>query len=235
MAPVQPIANFMDIQQTTSISSEHEEHEKPKELEQPMIRVKKRKKTIIKIVAPVICLLLIAGLVYYYKGLFIAATVNGTPITRISVLQELERVSGKAALDSLITEKLINDEAVVKGSMVTAEEIAAEISKIESQVTVQGKTLDEALKEQGMTRTELTQRIRVQKNLEKLLADKIKISETEVDQYIKDNAIKIPAGQETDYRTQIAAQLEQQKLSTEADSFIASLRSKARIKYFVSY
>lgn len=225
----------MAIQQTTSISSEHEEHERPDEPGQPVAQAKKRKKTIIKIVVLVICLLIIGWLSYYYKSLFIAATVNGSPIMRISVIQELERVSGKAALDSLITEKLINDEAAAKGSLVTAEEIATEISKIENQVTVQGKTLDGALKEQGMTRLELTKRIRVQKNLEKLLADKIKISETEVDQYIVDNAIEIPAGQETDYRTQIAGQLEQQKFNTEASLLIDSLRSKVQIKYFVSY
>lgn len=232
---VQSIKKFMDTQQTAAVFLETEGHEKAGELEQAAVQVKKGKKNIVKITVGAVGLLLIVGLIYYYRSLLVAATVNGVPIMRISVIQELERVSGKAALDSLITEKLINDEAVAKGSAVTAEEVATEISKIESQVTAQGKTLDEALKEQNMTRLQLTQRIKVQKNLEKLLADKIKISDSEVDQYIKDNAIKIPVGQETDYRSQIAAQLEQQKFSIEADSFLASLRSKAQIKYFVSY
>jgi len=56
------------------------------------------------------------------------------------------------------------------------------------------------------------------------LADKILVSDAEIDQYIKDNTITIPEGQEGAYRAQIKSQLSQQKLSQEAGALINDLR-----------
>ncbi len=42
-----------------------------------------------------------------FKGQFIAATVNGSSISRWSLIQELEKQSGKSTLDTMITKKLI--------------------------------------------------------------------------------------------------------------------------------
>jgi len=179
--------------------------------------------------------LIISALLYTYRSVFIAATVDGSVISRLAIIHELESKSGKAALDSIITEKLIGSEALKKQVTVSDDEINGVITNIEDQVKGQGSTLDEALKQQNMTLDDLKKQIVIQKELEKLLADKIAVSDDEVAKYITDNKVSIPAGQEDDYKSQIKSYLEQQKLSTESQTFIDSLKSQASIHYFVNY
>ena len=57
-----------------------------------------------------------------------------------------------------------------------------------------------------------------QKEVEKLLGDKINVTDEEIEQYIKDNKISIPSGQEATARSQIKNNLRNQKLNTEADA-----------------
>ncbi len=199
------------------------------------VALKKRKFISTKTAIIVAVIIILAALVYYYKSLFIAATVNGSPITRFAVIEELEKTSGKQVLDSLITKKLINGEAIKKGISVTSEEVDAEIKNIENQIKAQGQTLEQVLTAQKMKMEDLTQQILTKKTLEKILTDKLQVAEAEIEQFIKDNNITIPKGQEEAYRNQIIAQLKQQKLNSEAESLITSLRSQSVIKYFTNY
>jgi foldase protein PrsA len=183
----------------------------------------------------IIVIIALAVLVYFCKGLLIAATVNGSPISRLAVIQELEKTSGKNLLDSLITEKLIQNEADAKKITVSSEEIAGEIKKIEDQIVAQGSTIDKELVAQGMSMDDLKKQVMLQKEVEKLVADKINVTDEEVAQYIKDNAISIPEGQETTNVAQIKNQLKSQKLNTEGSSLIATLKAQAKVNYFVNY
>ncbi len=201
----------------------------------PEVALKKRKFISTKTAIIVAVIIILAALVYYYKSLFIAATVNGSLITRLAVIEELEKTSGKQALDSLITKKLISDEAIKKGISVTSEEVDAEIKNIEDQIKAQGQTLEQVLTAQKMKMEDLKQQIITKKTLEKILVDKLQVAEAEITQFIKDNKITIPKGQEEAYRAQIIAQLKQQKLNSEAESLITSLRSQSTIKYFTNY
>ncbi|MDO8523119.1 MAG: SurA N-terminal domain-containing protein [bacterium] len=195
-----------------------------------IIDIKSKKAVIIGVVVVVL-----GVLVFLYKGLFIAALVNGSPISRFEVLGQLEKTSGKSVLDSLITKKLIEDEAKKKGISVSTDEVKTEISKIEEQVKSQGGTLDAALAQQGMTRADLETQIFVNGKIQKLLADKLNITDDEIAKYITDNKVEIPKGQEQQFKDNIKSQLSQQKLSAEAQTLIASLKAAAKIKYFVSY
>src|SRR3989344_2438282 len=54
--------------------------------------------------------IIIAGalaLIFIFKGFFIASIVNGEPISRLSVIKELEKQGGKSVLESLVTKKII--------------------------------------------------------------------------------------------------------------------------------
>ncbi|MDP2668452.1 MAG: SurA N-terminal domain-containing protein [bacterium] len=185
------------------------------------------------IIGAAVVVLLVLG--FMYKGLVVAALVNGAPISRFQVLGQLEKMSGKNVLDSLITKKLIEDEAKAKGITVTQDEVNAEISKIEEQIKTQGGTLDTALAQQGMTREDLETQISVNTKIQKLLADKLIVTGEEIAKYITDNKVNVPKGQEQQFNDNIKAQLAQQKLSTEAQAFVASLKASAKIKYFVNY
>jgi len=82
---------------------------------------------------------------------------------------------------------------------------------------------------------DLKKQIIFQMEVEKLVADKINVTDEEVAQYIKDNAISIPEGQEATTTAQIKDELRNQKLSTEGKALIATLKSQAKIRYFVNY
>jgi len=186
--------------------------------------------------ASIIAVLIILGtLTYVYRGLFIAATVNGSPISRLTIIKKLEKASGKSLLESLIAEKLIQNEATQKKIVVSNEEIDTELKKIEGQVSAQGGTLDEVLSRQDMTRDDLKKQIILNKEIEKLLGDKVNVTDEEIGQYIKDNKIPVSEGQEAAIRAQIKDGLKNQKLNTQAQSLLAELKSKARIQYFVNY
>lgn len=183
----------------------------------------------------ILAVVIVVALAYAYKGLFIAATVNGSPISRLSVISMLEKQSGKAVLDNLITEKLINGEARKRGVSIPKEEIDLVLKNIEEQVKSQGQTLDQALSMRNMTKNDLIKQITTQKELEKMLSDKVQVSDADVDKFIKDNKLAPPKGKEADFRKNVQNQLRQQKLGAEANSFITDLRGKASISRFVGY
>jgi len=217
--------NNTTITKTKTIKSEKNKEKADKKL------IKINKKTII-IIAIIIA---VGALAYIYKGLFVAAVVDGSPISRLSVIRELEKSSGKNLLDSLIVEKVIQNEITSKGIIINNEEIDETIKKIEDQIIAQGSTLNEALTMQGMTLEDLKEQLIAQLGLEKLIADKINVTDEEIAQYIKSNSITIPEGQEDIANIQIGEQLKNQKISMESNILVNSLKSKANILYFINY
>lgn len=183
-----------------------------------------------------IIVLVIIGVLFYYKSLFIAAMVDGKPISRLEVIKELESASGQQALDSLIVKQLIGTEASRAGVTVSQEEIDAEIKNLEDRISKQGGTLEMLLSQQGINQDQFREQISLQKKLEKILGDKIQVTDDEVNQYFTQNKITPPAGTtEGEIKNQVRDQLKNQKFGTEADKFITELRAKASIQYYVSY
>lgn len=189
----------------------------------------------VKAAVIIAAIIVLAALAFAYKGLFVAATVGSSPISRLAVIQKLEKSLGKSVLDSLVVEKLIQQEAKAKKIVVSGDEINEEIKKIEEQMTQQGFTLKDELSAQGMTMNDFKKQILLQKQVEKLLTDKIKVTDEEAAQYIKDNSIPMPKGQEATTTSQIKDDLQNQKLSLESSALIKDLRAKAKIRYFVNY
>ena len=231
------------IQPETVSAQEHESKADKKSIQsepvnvqnQPLVVDKKSIKISRKTAIIIVVIIALAVLAYIYKGLFIAATVNGSPISRLSVIEKLEKQAGKSLLDSLIDEKLVKNEADAKKIIISDDEINGEIKKIEDQVATQGGTIETALAAQGMSMDDLKTQIILRKEMEKLLADKIIVTDQEVAQYIKDNKITVTKGQEAETNDQIKNALSSQKFSSEAQNLITDLKSKAKIQYFVNY
>lgn len=174
-------------------------------------------------------------IVFLFKGLFIAALVNGQPISRISIVRNLERRGGKEALDSLINQALIFQEAKKQNVNISDEEVNGTISEIEASLENQGG-LDQALLLEGLTRDDLIKQIRMQKLVEKMLAGRVAVTEAEVNEYIEANNDTLPKDSTPEEINKIVKnQLEQQKLSSEIQIWLADLMQKAKINYFVEY
>ncbi|PJE64400.1 MAG: hypothetical protein COU90_03055 [Candidatus Ryanbacteria bacterium CG10_big_fil_rev_8_21_14_0_10_43_42] len=194
----------------------------------------KKSKLVYIIIAGVIVLILVG--LFFAKSLFVAATVNGSPISRFSVISELEKQSGAQVLGAIIDQKLIKAELDNQGVSVAEEEIDAEIKKIEEQIASQGGELSQILAAQGVTETELREQISIQKRLEKILADKIVVSDEEVNAYITDNAITLPEGMTMEvFVGQIKEQLKNQKFQQEAGQWVSDVTASADIKYYIEY
>lgn len=189
------------------------------------------KKTMIIVVAVIV----VIALAFYFKGSFIAATVNGSMISKSSLIKQLEKQAGKLALDNLVIEKLIDQEAKKLNINIKSEDVDAQIKLIEDQLKTQNTTLELALKAQGLTRNDLKKQITTQKKLELLLADKITVSDEEVAKFISDNNATAPAGQEAQFMAEARLQVSQQKLNAAAQTWIAEAKTKAKINYYVSY
>ena len=178
---------------------------------------------------------LVIGITYSYKGLLVAATVNGSPISRLSVVQALEKSSGKQALNTLVTRKIIANEVRKNKITVSDEELNAGIKEIRDRIAAQGSTLEQVLESQGITVADFEKNQRIQIEVEKLLGDKIAVTDEEVDQYIKTNNLEIPKDQIENAYMQIRGQLKSEKLNTEGEKLVNSLRGAAQISYFVKY
>lgn len=230
----EPSVEVLEVEEVVVSAPEADFSDSEFQSEETKMRTDKKFLTV-KTASIIAGVLIIVALGFYVRGLSVAATVNGETISRLAVIQKLEKASGKDALDSLITEKLVTDEVKKKGITVSPDEVTKEVQTIEDGLKAQGTTLDQALAAQKMTRDDLTQQLTIKKQLEKLLADKMTVTDQEIAQYIKDNKITIPKGQEAQYNDQVKTQLSQQKFGTAVQDLIDSLKKGANIKYIVNY
>ena len=186
------------------------------------------------IVGPI--MIAIIALLYFSKGFLVAAVVNGQPIPRFSVIKELEAQGGRQALDSLVVEILIRQEAGKKRIVVSQKELDEEIKKIEESVKSQGQSLDAVLALQKLTKNDVVERIRTQKFLEKLLGDDSKVSDQEITNYLETNKEFFAESLSEEEKKQSAKkQLQQTKLGEKAQKWIEEARKNANIFYFVDY
>ena len=180
--------------------------------------------------------ILLLTLAYIFKGAYIVASVNNQPISRLSVIKRLERAQGEEALDGLITETLIKQEAKKAKVVVSQEEIDAQIAEIEANLSSQGQTLEARLASEGMTREDLSRQIEIQKKLEALLSSKVEVSESDVLAYIDENKDYLPTDmEEGELKESARQQLLSEKMASAFQSWIQEVKGNSDINYFVSY
>jgi foldase protein PrsA len=175
---------------------------------------------------------LIALLLYLFRGFFLVAMVNGEPITRLSVIRELERQGGKQIVSSLITRKLILQEAKKRNVTLTQQDIERDLAKIEENYKQQGQTLDQVLKEFGVSREEVIEQRKPWILLEKMVSKDIVITDEEVQKFIDENNKNFGGTLKKD---QVKQDLYLEKLQQKQQEFIAKLQKDAKIYYIVNY
>lgn len=187
-----------------------------------------------RVFIPVIVIIVLI-LLFLFKNMFVVALVNGQPVFRMAYQQQLEAQAGKQVMSSLVTQSLLEQEAARRGITVSQTELDAQLRTIQAQLATQGQTLDSALAAQGLSQSSFMQQLRLQALVQKMLADKITVSDTEISDYISKNQATLPTG-ETDaqIKAQVKQQLSQQKLSQQAQLLVQQLQSKAHITYFIN-
>jgi len=112
--------------------------------------------------------LTLIGLLYYFKANLVVAIVNGKPVWRVSYSQEINKMAGKQAFESLLVKTLITQEAKKQKAFISEEEINNEIKQAEEYSQQQGMTLDQLLELQGMKKEDLINTIKLNKLVEKM-------------------------------------------------------------------
>ncbi len=188
-----------------------------------------------KVVIITLAILIILFLLYSARSLFMVAVVNGQPISRLAVIQQLEQQGGKQVLENLIVQTLVVQEAKKKNITVSDADINKEMKKIEDSLAKQGQTLDQALATQGLTKDQLMEQIKIQKLAQKMVGP-ITITDKQVNDYIEQNKASIPENANmTQIKKSIKQQLEQQVLQNKFTQLIANLRKQANIIPLVNY
>ena len=201
-------------------------------LKQTKTNKKKNKVDTKKIIISLIIVILVIGL-YKFKNLFVIAMVNGKPISRLSLISEVEKQAGKQVLETLISKKLILQEAKKQKIKVTEEEIDQEIAKLEENINQQGQELLALLEMQGISLKQLAEEIKLQKIIDKIVSQEIEVSEEEINTYLEKNQEFLLDDSDIEsVRENIKEQLKQQKISEKVQTWLTELREQAEISYF---
>jgi foldase protein PrsA len=179
---------------------------------------------------------IVALVLFRFKGLFVAATVNGQPISRVAVVKQLEKEGGKSVLDTIVTNNLILQEAAKEKVTASSSEVSAQITQITNNLKAQGEDLDTALTQQGMTKQDLNDQVKLQILVQKMAGKGVTVSDKEAEDYFNQNKTSYPKGAKfADEEAQIKTTLQQQKVNQAITTWVTNLKSKAKINYFVSY
>lgn len=179
-------------------------------------------------------IILIAGLVLlavYKKGWFVAAMVNGMPITNLELQMKLNEQFRTQTLNQLVNEKIILAEAQKANAIPTNPEIDQKISELETQVGG-AEMLDTLLSQQGQTRASIRGQIKLQLAITKLYEKDATVSVEEVEKFIEENSAALQATDSAAQKTEASNLLKQQKLTEVFNQKFQELRQSAKIQIF---
>lgn len=178
-------------------------------------------------------LIIVLGLLgFLFKDRLLVATINGRPVFRYELDQRLTSTYGKEALENLIVEKLIKEEAKKSGVNVSEQEVSDEEKRLEASLG-EGVTLEDALKFQGVSLADFKKQLELRLQLNKILEKQITISDEEVDKFIKDNEKTLVATGEAERKAEAREQLKEQKINESLQTWIEGLLAKAKITRFL--
>jgi len=170
-----------------------------------------------------------ANLYQWKKGDAAVATVNGAKITRADYDKAVARGDGGDVLDNLINQKLVQLDAKKKGIAVTVDEVDAKL-KAEKQQIGSDSDWQQALDQQHTTELQVRDNIRLNLMVQKLVLDKVAVSDTDIQQFFdqnKDTQFKDKTLDQV--KDQIKSQLQDDKQQQALGDYLSGLKSAAHI------
>lgn len=181
------------------------------------------------IIGLIILAVLLLG--WFKKSWFVAATVNGLPITTFEVLNRLNEQYRTQTLNQMINEKLIRNEIDRNNIVVTDQQLSDRVAQLEA--SFGGKdALDNLLLQQRQTRGDLARDLRLQLAIEKLYGRETSVSAEEVDEFISENKDQLTATEAGLLRKEAEDVLRQQKTSQIFNEKFQELKQNAKITIF---
>ncbi len=128
------------------------------------------------------------------RDLIPVAAVNNETIRRPVFIQALLKFGGKQVLNTLVTEKLILQEAKKKRVTVSRAEIDEKIEQLTKQLKTNNVTLQNFLAYQQKTKSEFEKEVRFQLIVEKLFKTEVKINDVDIENYFSKTRIQKGTG-----------------------------------------
>lgn len=144
------------------------------------------------IIAAVILVIVLVVVLFKSPQLFgtakdnVVARINGEVITKDELYDVLVAQGGTEALDSLISNKIIDLELKKKGLEVTDANVEAELQKMIAQYGGQA-SFDQALASYGYTESDIRKNIKMNLSATKLVGDDVTVTEEEMKAYFDEN------------------------------------------------
>lgn len=178
--------------------------------------------------------LVIAGVILlavYNKSVFVAATVNGSPLSNLELQNRLNREYREQTLNQMVNEKIVLDEAKKKGIAVSGTDVNNKVAGLEKSVGG-AATLDSLLAQQGQTRASLKEQILIQLTIEKMYGSEATVSADEIQQFIDQNKDSLQATTPAEQQKEAEDALKQQKLTQIFQQKFQQLKQAAKIQIF---
>lgn len=177
----------------------------------------------------VLIVLLLAATAYKFRYILTPATVNGEPIYVWTYFSKLHKQYGSDQLNNMATELMIT-QAVKKANVEVADsDVDKEIASVEQEASSSGG-LKAVLEAQRLSMDEFRSRVKLQLAVKKILADKIKVTDQEVEDAYKKNKDFYKGTSEADAKVTIKKQLEDQKFQQEVQTWLANVKNSAKIE-----
>lgn len=166
------------------------------------------------------------------KGYIVAAIVNNTPIFRFQLDNVVMSRYGKTTLESMISEKLIDQESKKAGIKITQAEIDAQEEEVLK--SFGGKvTLDELLKFQGLSKSDFDGQVRLQLQVNKLLEKDVTVTDEEIATYMETNKSLMVSSDDATMKEEARKALTEQKINEKVQSWFTEVKNNAKIFKFV--
>ena len=165
------------------------------------------------------------------KFLYVAK-VDGVGIPRAEWEKTLKSRYGKSVASELIDIYTVKAALKKAGITVSDAEVNAEIANIEKQLA--GQSLEDALKQQGRTLTDFRSDIALQVGMKKLLSNKIVITDTDIDAYVKSAGTTLTGTTDEEKRASAKQALMDQKLGDEINKWFTDLQSKVKVENYLN-
>jgi hypothetical protein len=179
--------------------------------------------------------LLIFAVAYFGRSLFVAATVNGKPISRLTLIRQLEQESGNMVMENLITKQLVLQEARRNNININESEIDREIDEIKISIEAQGTTLEDALAIEGKSMQHLRDAIEMDLVIEKLFGSEVNVTQEDARDYFDQNEMFFEGQTYEELEERIIDNLAKQEVYDNYNLWLTQAKADAQIKYFINF
>lgn len=134
-----------------------------------------------------VAVLIVSGAFYAsVSNANVALSVNGDIITKDELINEMIRQTGTGVMDGLIVDRLVKQEAEVKGVILDDQDVEAEISRIVQDAGGR-EAFAQALRMWGLDETTFRRNTRTRLLIERILGPEAKITDQEMRDYFEKN------------------------------------------------